>query len=68
MNKLQFNNVLKIRSLYKQYSGSDYYALNNVNMDIFNGEIFVLLGPNGAGKSTLINTIMGKVSITKGKI
>ena len=34
-------------------------VLNNVSMDVFNGELISLIGPNGAGKTSLINCISG---------
>ena len=59
--------ILSIQHLNKVYA-SGLRALNNVNLEIYKGEIFGLLGPNGAGKTTLINTICGIVSLSAGKI
>ena len=61
------DNYISINNLSKIYSNK-FQALNNINLDIKQGEIFALLGPNGAGKSTLINIICGIVSPTSGKI
>ena len=61
------NNYISISNLSKIYSNK-FHALNNINLDIKQGEIFALLGPNGAGKSTLINVICGIASPTSGKI
>ena len=61
------NNYISINNISKIYSNK-FQALNNINLDIKQGEIFALLGPNGAGKSTLINVICGIVSPTSGKI
>ncbi len=61
------NNYISISNLSKIYSNK-FHALDNINLDIKQGEIFALLGPNGAGKSTLINVICGIVSPTSGKI
>ncbi len=61
------DNYISINNLSKIYSNK-FQALNNINLDIKQGEIFALLGPNGAGKSTLINVICGIVSPTSGKI
>lgn len=49
---------LQIRDLTKSYKGG-IKALNGINIDIFEGEIFGLIGPNGAGKTTLIGCILG---------
>ena len=61
------DNYISINNLSKIYSNK-FHALNNINLDIKQGEIFALLGPNGAGKSTLINVICGIISPTSGKI
>ena len=61
------NNYISINNISKVYSNK-FQALNNINLDIKQGEIFALLGPYGAGKSTLINVICGIVSPTSGKI
>ena len=59
--------ILSINNLNKVYS-SNFKALNNINLQINEGEIFALLGPNGAGKTTLINIICGIVNPTEGKV
>tara|TARA_A100000164_G_scaffold321151_1_gene303668 strand:- start:1332 stop:2255 length:924 start_codon:yes stop_codon:yes gene_type:complete len=52
------NNIINIKNLTKTYSTGEK-ALNNISLEIEEGEIFALLGPNGAGKTTLISTICG---------
>ena len=59
--------IISVKHLSKTY-GSDFKALNNVNLDINRGEIFALLGPNGAGKTTLISIICGIVTMSRGTI
>ena len=68
MNK---KNVLSVKNLNKIYSkkrGKPINAINNLNLDVQEGEIFGLLGPNGAGKTTFINILAGTVIKTSGEI
>ena len=65
------NNALKVENLTKIYSkksGKEIRALNNLNLEVKEGEIFGLLGPNGAGKTTFINILGGTVVKTSGKV
>jgi ABC-2 type transport system ATP-binding protein len=59
--------VISVANLSKTY-GSGFKALDNVSLDIRQGEIFALLGPNGAGKTTLISIICGIVNPTSGSV
>ena len=43
-------------------------ALNNVNLELIEGELFVLFGASGAGKSTIINIISGTTAADSGKV
>lgn len=61
------NAIVSVKNLTKTYEGG-FTALNNVSLDIEEGEILALLGPNGAGKTTLISTICGLVSPTSGTV
>ncbi len=68
MNK---KNVLSVKNLNKIYSkkkGKHIHAINNLNLDVQEGEIFGLLGPNGAGKTTFINILAGTVIKTSGEV
>src|SRR6201996_3509926 len=47
--------MLSIRNIVKQYAG--HRALDDVSLEVANGQIFGLLGPNGAGKTSLIRII-----------
>ncbi|MDR3318727.1 MAG: YwaF family protein [Clostridiales bacterium] len=60
--------MIKITNFSKQYGRSKVYAVNNVSLEVHDGEIFGFLGPNGAGKSTIIKSLVGIQPITKGKI
>lgn len=54
-----------IRDLVKKFD--DITAVNGLNLEIENGELFGLLGPNGAGKTTTINILVGLLKPTRGK-
>ena len=59
--------IIQIDRLSKQYD-SGTRALDDVSLDIAQGEILALLGPNGAGKTTLISIICGLVVPTGGTV
>ena len=64
-------NVLTVENLeknYKKNSSQTVKAIENLNLEVKQGEIFGLLGPNGAGKSTFINILAGTVLKTSGQI
>jgi len=68
---MEHKNILSVKNLKKIYSSKhteDTYALNNLNLDVKDGEIFGLLGPNGAGKTTFINILAGTVIKTAGQV
>jgi ABC-2 type transport system ATP-binding protein len=59
--------IIKIENLSKVYA-SGFQALNNINLEIREGEIIALLGPNGAGKTTLISVVCGIVNPSSGRV
>ena len=67
MNK---KNALKVENLTKVYSkkSNKIIALNNLNLEVKQGEIFGLLGPNGAGKTTFLNILAGTVIKNSGNV
>ena len=59
--------IITVRKLSKQYNPPDGpMAINEVDLQIQEGEIFSLLGPNGAGKTTLIAILCGLFPPTSG--
>lgn len=64
-------NALKVEKLTKIYStksSNNIIALNNLNLEVKEGEIFGLLGPNGAGKTTFLNILAGTVIKNSGSV
>ena len=64
-------NALKVQNLTKIYSkkpSDKITALNNLNLEVKEGEIFGLLGPNGAGKTTFLNILAGTVIKNSGSV
>jgi len=68
---MEQKNILSVKNLKKIYSSKqagDNLALDDLNLDVKEGEIFGLLGPNGAGKTTFINILAGTVVKTAGQV
>ncbi len=58
--------VIATTSLTKVYPGADFRAVDELNLVVFEGEIFGLLGPNGAGKTTVAGMLTTRVIPTSG--
>ena len=58
--------ILRTEGVTKCFGGLT--AVNNVSIELADGEILGIIGPNGAGKTTFLNCISGFYSPTKGKI
>lgn len=58
--------LLEIKSLTKVFD--DYYAVDDIDLTIYEGEIFALLGASGSGKSTLLRMLAGFEQPTSGQI
>ena len=75
MNQITHKNeraAIQIEGLSHRYwggffSGSEDWALRNVNLEAGPGEVFALVGANGSGKSTLISALMGWLRPTHGR-
>jgi len=61
MNNKNALKVEKLTKIYSNKSSNAIKALNNLNLEVKEGEIFGLLGPNGAGKTTFLNILAGTV-------
>lgn len=64
----QKTEIVKISGLYKRYGKAKNYAINDINITCYAGEIVGLLGKNGAGKSTTIKCLTGYFPFDKGEI
>ena len=68
MNKQNVISIKNLNKIYLKNSSKSINALNNLNLEVNEGEIFGLLCPNGAGKSTFINILAGTTIKTSGKV
>ena len=68
MTKKNAVSVNRLTKIYAKNSTNSVVALNELNLEVKEGEIFGLLGPNGAGKTTFINILSGTVIKTKGNV
>ncbi len=57
--------AIEMKNIVKQY-GDGFPAVNDVSLDIADGEFMILVGPSGCGKSTLLRMIVGLEDITSG--
>jgi len=68
MDKKNALKVEKLTKIYSKKSQNEVKALNSLNLEVKEGEIFGLLGPNGAGKTTFLNILAGTVIKNSGKV
>ena len=60
--------MLSIKNISKTYRKSNVKAIDNISLDIREGDVFGFIGPNGSGKSTTIKCITGIHSYDEGEI
>jgi iron(III) transport system ATP-binding protein len=58
--------MLELKNIRKNYDAN--VILDDISLNVENGEILSILGPSGCGKTTLLNSILGLTSINDGKI
>ena len=58
--------ILDTKKVTKRFGGLT--AVNQVSMQVEEGQVYGLIGPNGAGKSTFINSIVGRFAPTEGQV
>ena len=58
--------ILRLENITMQFGG--VIAVNNMNLEVGEGEIVSLIGPNGAGKTTAFNVITGVYQPTNGAV
>jgi branched-chain amino acid transport system ATP-binding protein len=58
--------LLSARSLVRKFGG--LIAVNQVSVDLYEGQLHAVIGTNGAGKSTFINMLSGEISLSSGSI
>ncbi len=63
---MEQNIAVRLEHVRREYG--DVVAVDDVSLDIHDGEIFGVIGPNGAGKTTLVNMICGMVPPSTGRV
>jgi len=58
--------LLSLESIIVDFDG--FKAVNDFDLNIFDGELRCLIGPNGAGKTTVLDIICGKTKSSSGKV
>ena len=62
------NVKLRVKNIEKRYEDSPSNVLDNISLDIHEGEVVVILGPSGCGKSTIVRCMNGLEDIQGGEI
>lgn len=63
---LNSEKIIEVKGLTKKYK--ELTAVDNLDLNVFTGDVFGFLGPNGAGKSTTIRMLLSLIKPTSGEI
>src|ERR1044072_7555148 len=59
--------AIEMKNIVKQY-GDGFPAVNDVSIDVADGEVMILVGPSGCGKSTLLRMVVGLEGMNSGDV
>lgn len=62
------SNDIRLENVSFRYSGENYNALENISLNLIEGEMLAIVGENGSGKSTLVKIMTGIYPATKGNV
>lgn len=62
------SNFIQFKNIDKQYDNADFKTIDNLNLDIEQGDFVVMVGPSGCGKSTTLRMLAGLEDITSGEL
>ncbi|MDD2751770.1 MAG: Wzt carbohydrate-binding domain-containing protein [Candidatus Omnitrophica bacterium] len=65
---MQNEKAIELCKISKRYQTNEFWALQELSLDVLKGEIVGIIGRNGAGKTTLLNIIANVLSATDGKV
>jgi len=68
ISPLNFENKIELKNVSFKYKGTKNYIFQNINLNIYKGDIIGIIGSTGQGKSTLIDILMGLLEPIKGKL
>ncbi len=60
--------IMSVKDLFSSYDGGRSFAVKNVNLDVYEGEILGIVGESGCGKTTLISHMNSIIKPTSGEI